>query len=54
MTDSYKILYKKITDLQLELQKSTAKEKKGTILTEVGENELCWQNSAHRKIEGGD
>lgn len=38
MIDSYKILYKKITDLQLELQKSTAKEK-GTVLTETGANE---------------
>jgi len=44
MTDSCKILYKKITDLQLELQKSTAEEDKGTVLTDIGADELCRQN----------
>lgn len=47
MIDSYKILGKKITDWQPELQKSTAKEEKGTIVTEVGGQMNCAGRTEH-------
>lgn len=50
---SYKILHRKITHLQTELQKSTTKEEQGPVLPEAGAEELCWHR-AHRETEGGD
>lgn len=47
---SNKILHRKITHLQIGLQKSAAKEVQGPVCPEVQADELCWHR-AHRETE---